>query len=255
MEKTAWKHTGPPLVGTLLVLLFFHPVLLDSKTFFFRDIHRFFYPMKYFLSQSFQSGQIPFWNSGIFCGSPFMSDMQSGVFYPPSILFLLLPFPVSFNVYIILHFFLIFVFFNLFIRAHGLGSGAALIGAIAYTYGGYVISSVNTLNNLSAATWLPAVLWAHQMTVKRGFVHGHFLVVIFLAMSILGGEPQIFAMGAGLLVLSAITAGFPTGPGPAIRQGILALALCLTARGRDHGADRSHLDRLPVLGTGRRHHF
>ncbi|MBI9084519.1 MAG: YfhO family protein [Desulfobacterales bacterium] len=229
MKKITWKHTAPPLAGALLVLLFFHPVLLGSKTFFFRDIHRFFYPMKYFLSQSFHSGQIPFWNPGIFCGSPFMSNMQSGVFYPPSILFFLLPFPVSLNLYILLHFFLAFIFFHLFIRSHGLSSGAAIIGAIAYAYGGYTISSVNTLNNLSATVWLPAVLWAHQMTVKRHFIHGYCLVVVFLALSILGGEPQIFAMGAGLLLLSALVAGSAVGPGQAVRQGFFAVGLCLTA--------------------------
>ncbi|MDZ7696027.1 MAG: hypothetical protein U5R49_03545 [Deltaproteobacteria bacterium] len=64
-----------------LCLLFFHTVLFQDKTFFFRDIHRWFYPMKYFLAESFKAGQLPFWCPHYFCGSPFMSDIQSGVFY------------------------------------------------------------------------------------------------------------------------------------------------------------------------------
>ncbi|MFH1982583.1 MAG: YfhO family protein [Pseudomonadota bacterium] len=158
-----------------------------------------------------------------------MSDMQSGVFYPPSVLFFLLPFPFSFNGYILFHFFVAFYFFYLFIRAHGLSSGAALIGAIAYTYGGFTISSVNTLNNLSASVWLPAVLWAHQEAVQKRSVQGFFLVTIFLSLSLLGGEPQIFAMGAALLVLSVLTSGGSDGPRGPIKQALIATALCLAA--------------------------
>ena len=73
------------LIAVALNILFFYPAVFSDKTFFFRDIHRWFYPMKYFLATSYKAGEIPFRCSNYFCGSPFMSDIQSGVFYPLSL--------------------------------------------------------------------------------------------------------------------------------------------------------------------------
>lgn len=43
------------LIAIALNILFFYPVIFSDKTFFFRDIHRWFYPMKYFLATSFKA--------------------------------------------------------------------------------------------------------------------------------------------------------------------------------------------------------
>ena len=78
-----------------LICLFFFPLLGGQKTLFFRDIHRWFYPMKFFLSQTLKEGSLPYWCSNYFCGSPYISDFQSNVFYPVSALFFLAAFPAD----------------------------------------------------------------------------------------------------------------------------------------------------------------
>lgn len=192
-------------VALTLNILFFYPTIFSNKTFFFRDIHRWFYPMKYFLAKSLKSGSIPFWSSHYFCGSPFMSDLQSGVFYPISLVFVLFPFPWSFNIYIILHFFLAFCFFYHFIKGLGLTKKAALITSISYCYGGYTIASVNVLNNLSTLIWLPAILWSFHRAADGNYKSGYFFTVLFLCMAILGGEPQLFLLISGLLLFFGLT--------------------------------------------------
>ena len=162
------KNYGYIFISLGLLILFFHPILFSSKTFYFRDIHRWFYPMKYFLASSIGNGTIPYWISSNYCGAPFISDIQSGVFYPLSFIFYLTPFPLSFNLYILLHFFLGLCFFYAFIKGLGLSKKAALITAIAFCYGGYTIASVNTLNNLSTSIWLPAILWAYHKAKVKG---------------------------------------------------------------------------------------
>lgn len=186
-------------IAITTIILFFFPILFSGKTFFFRDIHRFFYPMKYFLATSLKAGSIPFWCPNYFCGSPFMSDIQSGVFYPISLLFLVFPFPHSFNIYIILHFFLAFFFFYHFIKEIGLSRKSALFTGISYCYGSYTISVISTISNLSTLIWLPAMLWSFHRATTKNFKSGYFLTVLFLCMAILGGEPQLFIMSAGLL--------------------------------------------------------
>jgi len=160
--------------------------------------------MKSFLASSLKSGSIPFWCPYYFCGSPFISDLQSGVFYPLCLVFTLFPFPWSFNVYIILHLFLAFCFFYHFIKGLGLSSQSAIFTSISYCYGSYTISSVNTLNNLSTLIWLPAILWAFQRATSKGHKSGYFFTALFLCMAILGGEPQLFILSVGLLLFYSL---------------------------------------------------
>ncbi len=192
-------------VSAFLVLLFFHPVLFSDNTFFFRDIHRWFYPAKHFLAQSLQNGLIPYWCPNYFCGSPFLSDLQSGVFYPPSLLFALFPFPWSFNGYVCLHFFLGFFFFHGFVKSLGLSARAAVLPGVSFCYGSFVIASVNTLNNLSTAIWLPAVLWAFREGRIRSKRTAYGWAILSLTLCLLGGEPQLFLLTVILLGVFALS--------------------------------------------------
>jgi hypothetical protein len=196
-------------VASVLVFLFFFPVLFSDRTFFFRDIHGWFYPMKHFLSKSFRGGDLPFWSSGVFCGSPFVSDIQSGVFYPISLIFLILPFPLSLNVYVTVHFFLGFCFFYLFIHGIGLSKKAAILTGISYCYGGYNIASASALNHMSTLIWLPAFLWSSQKIRNGKTPSGIILTFFFICFAILGGEPQLLIVMMALLfcytILSSLT--------------------------------------------------
>jgi len=202
LKKT--KKYSYILTAIALNILFFYPVIFLNKTFFFRDIHRWFYPMKHFLATSYKAGEIPVWCSNYFCGSPFMSDIQSGVFYPLSVVFIIFSFPWSFNIYVVIHFFLGFCFFYLFITGLGLSRKSALLTSISFCYGGYTFATINTLNNLSTVIWLPAILWAFNRARSASIKSGYCLTVLFLSMAILGGEPQLFILIAGVLFLYAI---------------------------------------------------
>jgi hypothetical protein len=184
-----------------LIILFFYPLIFSDKTFYLRDIHRWFYPMKFFLASSFKNGTIPYWCPDYFCGAPFISDLQSGIFYPLSLIFLISPLYKAFNYFIIAHIFLGFCFFYLFLKELGLSKKAAIFSSISYSFGGYTIASINTLNNLTSLIWLPAILWAFTKATRVKFRSGYFLTVVFLCMMILGGEPQLFIISTGLLFL------------------------------------------------------
>jgi hypothetical protein len=186
------KNKAYIFVAFITVSIFFYPLFFSGQTLYFRDIHAIFYPMKYFLAQSLKSGSMPFWCPLYYCGAPFMSDIQSGVFYLPSLIFLIFSYPLSFNLYIIFHIFLCFCFIYLFVREIGLSIPAAIFTAIAYSYGGYVLSSINLINNLTVITWLPAMLWSYQRALTRKSLLYYLLTIFFLCLAILGGEPQLF---------------------------------------------------------------
>lgn len=156
--------------------------------------------MKYFLASSLQNGVIPFWCSNYFCGSPFLGDLQSGVFYPLSLIFLFGPIDKVFNLYILIHILLGFILFYSFIKEIGLSAKTALFVSISYCFGGYLLSSVNTLNNLTTLIWLPAILWSITKALSHRSVSGYFLTIIFSCLAILGGEPQLYLMSMALLI-------------------------------------------------------
>jgi len=191
------------IASLALILLFFHPIFFTAQSFFFRDIHRWFYPMKHFLGTAFTDGRLPLWNPYYFCGSPFMSDIQSGVFYPFSLLFGLLPFPFVYNLFTVGHVFLGGQFFYLFIRRIGFSRSAALVTSVSFAFGGCTLSAINVLNNLSTLVWLPAVLWSFQWARDKGLKKAFPLPVFCLTCAILGGEPQLFLFIAGMLLLFA----------------------------------------------------
>lgn len=186
------------------LLLFCGPAVFSSNTYFFRDIQTLFYPMKFLLGKSLRAGFLPYWCSYKSCGAPFLADIQTGVFYPLSWLFTF-PLPFSLNWYVLVHLGLGFLFCHLFITQIGASPRAATLAAISFSCGGYVIATVNTLNNLSTAIWLPAILWAHTKAVQRSSGRHHLLTVLFLCLAILGGEPQLFLMMAALLPLYSLT--------------------------------------------------
>ena len=192
------------VIALISSLLFFYPLILSEKTLYFRDIQRIFYPMKYFLSHILKNGFLPFWNPFIFCGAPFMSDIQTGIFYPLSLIFVIFPYPFSFNFYLVLHVFLCFCFMYCFMKEIDVSSPAAIMAAISYTYGGYTLSSINVLNNMPAIVWLPAILWFYHRALARKSIPYYLLTTICFCFAILGGEPQLFMLTAAISYLFGI---------------------------------------------------
>lgn len=231
MLRTIPRVSGYVLLCFTLILLFFHPVVFSGQTFFFRDIHRWFFPMKHFLGEALKGGNLPYWCPNYFCGAPFMSDIQSGVFYPLSLIFGLLPAPLSFNWFILLHILLAGLFFYLFIHLRGHSESAALITSLSYAFGGCTLSSINVLNNLTTLVWLPAVLGTFCYASRHRFRKGLFLSILCLCCAVLGGEPQLFIFIGGLLILSCLISPENTTFTFRLKHTLAALAVIIFAIG------------------------
>jgi len=90
------------IITCLTYLVFFFP-LLNSNTFIGgEDPEGYHYPVKYFLYQSLQKGEFPFYTQRIFSGFPVYADPTAGYLNPLNILFVMLFGP--FNYYKIMHF-------------------------------------------------------------------------------------------------------------------------------------------------------
>jgi hypothetical protein len=146
---------------TVYTLLFYRTLLVSDLTFVGYDSFTYFFPLKQYAAERLARGELPLWNDRLFLGAPFLANIQTALFYPFDVLFLVLPFWKAINATIILHGWLAGTAMYLFCRAGlRLRAEAALVGALAFAFGGYFTAHADHLNQVHTAAWLPLLLLA-----------------------------------------------------------------------------------------------
>lgn len=190
------RHRFALALLAVLVAILFGPPLVQRQVFNFRDHADYFQPLRYYTAIHIRSSLLPYWNPYSASGEPWLANPQTGVFYPPTWLFVALPFDTAYMLYLAVHLLILgWGAYLLFSRA--VSSGAALAGAAMVTFCGPVMSLVDVSNNLASFAWVPLVLWC---AVSRASPRVAGLV---LAMTFLGGEP-FFAAVAALLYMIVV---------------------------------------------------
>lgn len=176
-----------------LATTLFLPALVKREVFTLRDHFDYFQPLRWFTAQELRAGNLPLWNPWSASGEPWLANPQTGVFYPPSWLFLALPFETAFMLFLLLHLVVLGIGAYL-LFARKASQGAALLGAVAVMFSGPVLSLMDVQNNLATVAWIPLALWcALEGAWRRG--------AIVLALAFLGGEPFFAALAALLYVI------------------------------------------------------
>lgn len=155
------------LLACLCLLFFWHiitPNLANRGSFPEGDFADQFYAFGVYEAQRLFSGQLPLWNPYTFSGHPFLADVQSAIFYPLSLITLLLSLPWGFSLFAleleaIFHFFLGGLFTYLLAKRLLRDRRAALISSLVFTFGGYLTSYPSQqLAILETDVWLPLIL-------------------------------------------------------------------------------------------------
>ena len=169
-----------------------------------RDLSVFFIPPRILWVDAIRGGVFPLWNPYYYSGIPLLAALQPGVFYPPNILLLILPFDLAFNWIIIIHFFLSGVFTFLLLRELGASIVGALIGALIFMLGGYMISVHNLLSTLLSVTWVPLAIFLYLRIIKRNSLVYVVSLGIILAIMFTGGGIEVVYGTLGLLLFLAL---------------------------------------------------
>jgi hypothetical protein len=181
------------LVTLLAVAMFARP-LFREEVLTFRDHSDYFQPLHYFTSEEMRHFRLPLCNPYNASGEPWLANPQTGVFYPPAWIFLLLPFATAYVLYLLLHVVLLgwggFLLFSRFASARG-----AFIGSVILMLCGPTLSMLDISNNLTTFAWIPIVLWCAMEEVSP-MASG-----TAIAMSFLAGEPFFAAAGALMFAL------------------------------------------------------
>ena len=172
-------------------LLFYYPLVFLGRALVDYDAFVYFYPQRVYLAHALLAGRIPLWDPDLFLGAPFLANPQTAVLYPPSWLFVLGPVQAVYSAQLVLHGFLAAFFTYLLARrAFDALPLAAVLGGLAFAFGGFAVAQVGHLNQISAVAWLPAVLLGYDRFVATRRVAWLALGALALALQLLAGHPQ-----------------------------------------------------------------
>ncbi|MGB9612655.1 MAG: YfhO family protein [Candidatus Margulisiibacteriota bacterium] len=205
----------------ILVLLFYFRFLNGQEILAFKDLSRYFYPLRYLMVEQVKSGNLPLWNPYLYCGFPLLASLQICFFYPLTIIYYLLPFHLAFNYYIIFHYFLAACFMYVLLRNYQVSRWGSFFAGLVFAFSGYLLSVSNMNTSLSSVIWLPLVVlvWDKAITPNpiipfplskgegetKGLGVKHLLfLALLLALMFLGGEPTIFYVTFWFLLAYAL---------------------------------------------------
>jgi hypothetical protein len=146
-------------------------------------------------------GRLPLWADCLWSGYPLHADPQAQVFYPP--LWLIFGalrlqgwahFPIeALAAEVAFHYLVLSCLVFLFLRSLQLSRTASLLGALAFTYGGFLTGAPPLQTaKLEVAIWLPLALQAAAGLAITHRWHYAALTALALTLAYLAGHPQTF---------------------------------------------------------------
>src|SRR5512140_3202178 len=124
----------------------FGPPLARNAIFTFRDHTDYFAPMRLYTEMYLRAGKLPLWNPHNGSGEQWLANPQTGVFYPPTWLFVALPFSAAFMTYLFVHAVILGSGTWTLLRTRA-GPAASLVGSVALMLSGPVLSLLDVQNN------------------------------------------------------------------------------------------------------------
>jgi hypothetical protein len=194
----------PPAVCCFLAL-FWRAIFL-GETFFDVDLASYYRPTRSLIAPLARaSGGIPLWNPFFASGQPFAGNPAYEVFHPLTTLFFLLPFEWAFRLQVIIPILVGAAGMYWFLRTLRRSRPASLLGALAWSCGGYLLSTICQLAFLHAASVIPFALgFAVRLARKPGSTNAVGLALL-VGTQCLTGEPSTLLM-MPLLVVAAVLA-------------------------------------------------
>ena len=199
------RHVAPLALALAILattVLFAWKLIFTGLVVIGYDTMTYMYPYRAFAAEALRDGRIPLWNPWIYFGVPFLSNLQSAVFYPLHVLFLVLPAPFAMNASVAVHFFLAAWFAALAARGMAdLDWWSAGIAGCLYGFSGFIGAQVGHLNQLNAAVWLPLACLTLHYALRSHSLRWAVATGVILAIQLLAGHAQesymtVVAIGA-----------------------------------------------------------
>jgi hypothetical protein len=169
------------LMLALATVLFWAIPLFQPNVTIHWDLADVYYPVQKYFADSVHAGRLPYWTPYLYSGMPFLSDPQTGAWYPLHWPFFLIGVtPRILFGELVLHSFLALA--GTFLLARKLFGDplAAAIAAMFYAWGGFFAAHSSQLGMFEAAALLPWLLWASRLERRSWLWTGAFAGLITL---------------------------------------------------------------------------
>jgi hypothetical protein len=196
-------------VGIVLVL-FGDVMLLSSEgriaSSWLGDTARYFVFMREIVASELAAGNIPLWNPHSFSGTPLLGAFQPAVFYPPNLVYLVLPLALAIDVELALHIALLGFASFVWLRGWRLHPAACFFGGcvVALSGASFLRVLAGQLTVIDTLAWSPFVLWAIDRVGDRRGLDGPLVGIAAITLMILAGHPPTVFMCGVVFALYCI---------------------------------------------------
>lgn len=191
------KKLLPLLIITLLPFLFFSEAftgqsLIALGDFTGSDLLNMHYPYKFALKAALENKSIPLWTPYLSNGFPLLAEGQTGVFYPPNLIFAFFPPSVSLNLSIIFALIMAGIGTYLYVRQiYPKEDFAPLFAAVVFMFSAFFLTRAKHLNMINVASLFPlSIYFTTRFFNRLKFQEAVFAGIIF-ALMLLAGHPQM----------------------------------------------------------------
>jgi len=193
------RYLGRLIAAAVLILLpviYFYPAVLGEVALVQGDGWMQNFGARALTGQMLARGWMPLWNPFIFAGSPHLAGIYAGALYPPNWIFAALPPGTAMNVLVITTFHCAIIGTYLYARRIGSDRAGALVAAVVFAFGGYMVTHIGHTARIAAAAWLPWILLALECLYVKASWRWIALGSLFVALQIFAGDPQMTAYAA-----------------------------------------------------------
>ena len=170
-----------------------------SKVHVFSDMEVYHYQLQRYAFQVLHEGRLPQWDPSMYCGIPFVGNVQAALFYPPAWLLYavtwsrpVLPFK-ALESFAFLHIWLAFLLCYWWFRGRRLDWFSSVLGSGVFAFGGYMLLTIVHLGVLTAMAWMPLAFRGIDQSVEERHWRPLWKTTVASALWFLSGCPPSWA--------------------------------------------------------------
>ncbi|MBU6283350.1 hypothetical protein KGQ64_13990, partial [bacterium] len=192
------------LAATALALLFYREEIFGGRVAVFRDQYTILLALDWTVRELSRVDPFPQWNPFEVLGKPLAADPLAGLLYPPAWASRALPFPAGAAASTAFHHAVAASGAFALARRRGGSVAAAALGGVLFGFGGALVSADNMRNVLQSAAWMPWALAGFDAFCAHGGTTALVGTSVALALTLLGGLPEVFAFEQVLFAAIAV---------------------------------------------------
>jgi hypothetical protein len=151
-------------------------------------------PLRVLTGTILRSGRLPAWDPLIWSGTPLLAGWNAGAMFPGTWLFAIVPSGLAWTVNLALTYVVCSTGAHILLRRIGLRPLSAFLGALIFTYAGFMNGQIVHLGLVQGTAFLPWLLlgieWAIDARSSADRIGAVVLVACASALTVLAGDPR-----------------------------------------------------------------